>query len=77
MSLTIQLFGQFVEMAGSNILQVEGVQDTDGLRRKLEGMFHELQSIPYLVAVDKDIVTGNTPIEPTAVIALLPPYSGG
>lgn len=77
MSLTIQLFGQFVEMAGSNTLQVEGVQDTDGLRRKLEGMFHELQSIPYLVAVDKDIVTDNTPVAPTAVIALLPPYSGG
>ena len=77
MPLTIQLFGQFIEMAGSNTLQVEGVRDTDGLRRKLEGMFHELQSIPYLVAVDKDIVTGNTPLASTTVIALLPPYAGG
>jgi len=77
MPLTIQLFGQFIEMAGSNTLQVEGVQDTDGLRRKLESMFHDLQSIPYLVAVDKDITTGNTSLQETSVIALLPPYSGG
>lgn len=77
MSLTIQLFGQFIEMAGRNTLQVEDVQDTDALRRKLDSMFHTLQGIPYLVAVDKDIVTGNTPLSTTAVIALLPPYSGG
>jgi molybdopterin synthase sulfur carrier subunit len=77
MSLTIQLFGQFIEMAGTNTLQVEGVHDTDTLRRKLESMYHTLQGIPYLVAVDKDIVTGNTPLAPTAVIALMPPYSGG
>jgi molybdopterin synthase sulfur carrier subunit len=77
MSLTIQLFGQFIEMAGKNTLEVEGVPDTDALRRKLESMFHTLQGIPYLVAVDKDIVTGNTPLSPTEVIALMPPYSGG
>lgn len=77
MALTIRLFGQFAEMAGSSSLEVDQVVDTDGLRRKLETMFPVLQSIPYLVAVDKDIATGNTILQPTSVIALLPPYSGG
>lgn len=77
MALTIQLFGQFKEMAGSSTLQVEGAADTDALRRKLETMFPELQRIPYLIAVDKDVATGNTVLQPAAVIALLPPYSGG
>jgi molybdopterin converting factor small subunit len=77
MGLTIRLFGQFTEMAGSQTLQVEAVADTDALRRKLESLFPALQSIPYLVAVDKDIATGNTVLQPTSVIALLPPYSGG
>ncbi|AXY73311.1 MoaD/ThiS family protein [Paraflavitalea soli] len=77
MALTIRLFGQFAEMAGSHSLQVDQVADTDALRRRLETMFPVLQSIPYLVAVDKDIATGNTILQPTSVIALLPPYSGG
>jgi molybdopterin synthase sulfur carrier subunit len=77
MVLNIRLFGQFAEMAGSNTLQVEDVADTDGLRRKLETLFPELQSIPYLVAVDKDITNNNTVLQSSSVIALLPPYSGG
>lgn len=77
MALTIRLFGQFAEMAGSQTLQVEQVADTDALRLKLESMFPVLQSIPYLVAVDKDVATGNTVLQPGSVIALLPPYSGG
>ena len=77
MALTIQLFGQFKEMAGSATLQVDAVADTDALRRTLETMFPQLQSIPYLVAVDKDVATGNTVLQPSSVIALLPPYSGG
>ena len=77
MALTIRLFGQFAEMAGSTTLQVEQVADTDELRRRLETMFPALQSIPYLVAVDKDVATGNTVLQSTSVIALLPPYSGG
>lgn len=77
MALTIQLFGQFKEMAGSSTLQVDTVADTDALRRMLETMFPALQSIPYLVAVDKDVATGNTVLQSSSVIALLPPYSGG
>ena len=77
MALTIRLFGQFIEMAGSSTLQVEGVQDTNGLRLKLESLYPALQSIPYLVAVDKDVTTNNTPLGADADIALLPPYSGG
>jgi sulfur-carrier protein len=77
MALTIRLFGQFVEMAGSQTLEIDQVADTDALRRKLETMFPSLQSIPYLVAVDKDVATGNTVLQPSSVIALLPPYSGG
>jgi molybdopterin converting factor small subunit len=77
MALTIRLFGQFAEMAGSQTLEVDQVADTDALRRKLETMFPSLQSIPYLVAVDKDVATGNTVLQPSSVIALLPPYSGG
>ncbi|WP_315822845.1 MoaD/ThiS family protein [Paraflavitalea speifideaquila] len=77
MGLTIRLFGQFAEMAGSQTWQVEAVADTDALRRKLETLFPALQSIPYLVAVDKDIATGNTVLQSSSVIALLPPYSGG
>lgn len=77
MALTIRLFGQFVEMAGSQTLQVDAVADTNALRRKLESMFPTLQSIPYLLAVNKEVTTGNTVLQPGVEVALLPPYSGG
>ncbi|MDF2188048.1 MoaD/ThiS family protein [Paraflavitalea sp. CAU 1676] len=76
-TINIRLFGQFAEMAGSQSIDVDWVADTDSLRRVLEARFPTLQQLPYLVAVDKDIASDNMVLHPHAVVALLPPYSGG
>ena len=76
-TINVRLFGQFAEMAGNSTIEVALVADTDALRRVLEARFPTLQNIPYLVAVDQDIASDNMILHPHAVIALLPPYSGG
>lgn len=77
MAYSIRLFGQIAEMAGTTTLAVEAVADVQALRAMLEARIPQLQQLPYLVAVNKDIVTGNRILSPDAIIALLPPYSGG
>ncbi|WP_276482927.1 MoaD/ThiS family protein [Paraflavitalea pollutisoli] len=77
MAYSIRLFGQIAEMAGATTLEVDAVADVQSLRATVEARIPGLQQLPYLVAVDKDIVTGNAVLESSALIALLPPYSGG
>lgn len=77
MAYQIRLFGQIAEMAGATTLVVEAVADVQALRTTVEQLIPGLQQLPYLVAVDKDIVNGNKILPLTADIALLPPYSGG
>ena len=40
-------------------------------------MYPALADMQYLVAVEKDIVHGNTSLLDNYTVAMLPPYSGG
>jgi molybdopterin synthase sulfur carrier subunit len=40
-------------------------------------MYPSLADAKYLIAVDKQTVTGNTILKEGSMIALLPPFSGG
>lgn len=77
MAYNIRLYGQLAEMAGAPYLEIAEAADVLALRGHLEALLPGLKQLPYLVAVDKHIVTGNRLLSPDAVIAILPPYSGG
>jgi molybdopterin converting factor small subunit len=76
MAVKIQLFGQLKQIIGSTELTTEAA-DTNGLVREMAARFPELENLNYLVAVDRNIIQGNTPIKADQELALLPPYSGG
>jgi molybdopterin converting factor small subunit len=76
MAVKIQLFGQLKQITGSTELTTEAA-DTDGLVREMAARFPELENLNYLIAVDRNIIQGNTPIKADQELALLPPYSGG
>jgi sulfur-carrier protein len=76
MEVKIQLFGQLKQITGSTELTTEA-SDTNGLVREMAARFPELENLNYLIAVDRNIVQGNTPIKADQELALLPPYSGG
>ena len=69
-------FGKIAGITGAS-LRVSDVHDIDSLRRKLEFDFPLLKDTKYLVAVNKKMVTENISLENRAVIALMPPFSGG
>lgn len=76
MAIDIILFGQLVDLAGTSQLQLEAA-DTNSLQAQLHDRVPALAGTTYRIAVNKNIVTQNTPLPEGASVALLPPFSGG
>lgn len=69
-------FGRIAEITGAGPLQLAAA-DTDEMMALLSERFPELTGRKYAIAVNKVIVKVNTPLHQDAVVALLPPFSGG
>jgi molybdopterin synthase sulfur carrier subunit len=74
--INIMPFGQIAEITGAATFALTAV-DTDEIRHLLASRYPELETRRYAIAVDKVIVKENTVLNPGAVVALLPPFSGG
>ena len=70
-------FGQLAELTGKQSWKMQDITDITALKQNIETSFPAITNINYLVALDKKIVTGNTPLTDQATVALLPPFSGG
>jgi molybdopterin synthase sulfur carrier subunit len=76
MNVKIRSFGQLTEITGTAELQMQA-EDSDLLRILLVDTFPELAGRNFAMAINKQLVRGNTPLEEQDVVALLPPFSGG
>ena len=76
MSVKIVLFGKLAEIAGNSV-SVNNVADTDSLINALHKDYPALTNTKYVIAVDKQIINGNTVLNKKSTVALLPPFSGG
>ena len=56
---------------------MEGIENTEQLRKKLIFLYPALSGIEYAIAVNNQIVRGNYPLRKDDHVALLPPFSGG
>lgn len=77
MEVNVLAFGQVTDIIGKGSLKIPGVNNTNELNQLLEKKFPQLQSIKYLMAVNKKIIRENTTLENEDTVALLPPFSGG
>ena len=77
MNVTVKLFGQMVDVIGSNLTHVNNVDDTDGLIQNLQLKYPALMYSKYRIAVNRNIIQSNTVLQQDAEVALLPPFSGG
>jgi molybdopterin synthase sulfur carrier subunit len=73
--LSIIAFGQIAEITGKEL--VLEATDTNALQMLLGVKFPKLRDQKYAIAVNKQLVTSNIVFTDHAVIALLPPFSGG
>jgi molybdopterin synthase sulfur carrier subunit len=77
MPVQVIVFGQLTDILGKNPITIEGVGDTSELVAQLNQRFPALANAPYIIAVDKQIVNGNTTLAGNSTVALLPPFAGG
>ncbi|MDP6540167.1 MAG: molybdenum cofactor biosynthesis protein MoaE [Planctomycetota bacterium] len=81
MRLTVQLFADLRERAGSETLVVEDLPDgldLAGLKETLESRYPELGPLGHVAGViGTEYVPDATELEPGVRVALLPPVSGG
>ncbi len=75
--ISILFFGQLVEITGKTGMELSGIEDTRAAQEVLKDLFPLLGNIPYLLALDREIIHENIPLEGNHTLALLPPYAGG
>ena len=76
MSVKIILFVKLADIAGSSV-SVDNAPDTDSLVNALHKNYPALTNTKYVIAVDKQVINGNTALNKNSTVALLPPFSGG
>jgi molybdopterin synthase sulfur carrier subunit len=77
MSIQVKLFGSLADIVGKNELGIEGIKDTDSLKKKMLVDFPKLKDQSFVLVVSKQIVKGNQVLNSGDVVALLPPFAGG
>jgi len=75
--MNITFFGPLTDITGATRVVLEGIPDTDSLRRQLEEKFPGLQDRKFVISVDNKVVRDNAPLQGSSEVALLPPFSGG
>lgn len=77
MKIEIKFFGQLAELTGKINIEVNEVNDTDSLIKKMLSAYPVINEFNFLVTVDKKLVKGNQKLEDGCEVAFLPPFSGG
>jgi molybdopterin converting factor small subunit len=75
--MTIKIFGQLVDIIGSNSFEANDVVNTNELINQLQSKYPALENAKYKIAVNRNIIQSNTALQQDAEVALLPPFSGG
>ncbi|MES1221950.1 MAG: MoaD/ThiS family protein [Bacteroidota bacterium] len=77
MQVTILIFGQLADITGKSAITLTDIADTETLKKQLQKQYPGLSEFPFLIAVDKEVVSENTILNDNCIVALLPPYAGG
>lgn len=77
MGIIVLFFGQLADITNARRLEMETPENLSELKKQLFSSYPRLESVPFNVAVNTEIVEGETTITAGSTIAFLPPFSGG
>lgn len=77
MKVEILFFGQLVDRTQCNKLVVENPGSISALRAMVEEQFPALAQATFTIALNNKMVASDEQIPENAIIAFLPPFSGG
>lgn len=76
-NLTIRVFGQLVDVVGSEAIILPFCDNVSELKIALFKSYPDLKEKTFVVAMDHKIVENEALLQVNCSIALLPPFSGG
>lgn len=74
--MEVKLFGMIAEKAGAEHIALEAASVKE-LKRKAEERIQGLSAMSYAIAVDRQIINGDAPLNGNEEVVLLPPFAGG
>ncbi len=77
MNVNVILFGPLTDITQANHISLSNVTDTDDMVKQLHKLYPGLAASPYIIAVNEELISGNTILFDNNTVALLPPYAGG
>ena len=77
MQVDIIAFGDISNIIGKNRITLKNIPNTDQLKLQLQRLYPALKNTPYLIAIDRHIISENTRLKDNHMIALLPQASAG
>jgi molybdopterin converting factor small subunit len=77
MPVRILIFGQLADITGNNDMLLEDIADTNSLMALMNTKYPALRQAKFIIAVDKKVISENTILNNTSIVALLPAFSGG
>ena len=77
MKIQLKFFGQLAEITGKDIIEMEDIEDTDSLVKKVLNDFPKFNSCKFQVAVNHKLLKQMQKLESGSEIAFLPPFAGG
>ena len=77
MSIEVQFFGQLVDKTSMQSISLTKVESVTELKEKLFSAFPLLQNVKFVIAINNKMANEHTKIPDGAIIALMPPFSGG
>jgi len=77
MEIRLICFGRIAEIIGNKNMEISGITETDEFKIHIENLYPALKSMKYKIAVNQELVQQNTRITSNAIVALMPPFSGG
>jgi molybdopterin synthase sulfur carrier subunit len=73
----IRFFGQLTDLVKTEKVLIEGVSDTDMVRKKIVEMYPILANATFKMALNNKLIIENVEVAENSVIAFMPPFSGG
>lgn len=76
--MRVIFYGQLQDIVGSNEIEIDhSLLDITALKSYLNERYPDLNSIPYLVAIDDALIQDHHLIESSSTVVFMPPFSGG
>jgi molybdopterin converting factor small subunit len=77
MEIEVMVFGELAERTGFHSMKMLHLSDTAGVVAEIRRRCPDIESLPFLVAVNKEVIRENTPLKDGDQVVLMPPFSGG